>query len=192
MATTLKKFSWEPSWRSNISLKYNFQTVVERNRFYKEQRRALFTLPLREQKADFIASVIEDSSELRKLLNDLRSLSLEALAVPVWAEPIHPTGTLQGQTILNVTDNLAVRWNVKNSQIILLFSPPLAELKKISSVGASSITVTSAVAGAFVALNTIIWPCFPGMIAGKSLRGETEGLLIAEVEFREILLDWTI
>ena len=190
MATTLYKFAWEPSWTGNVSVKYNFRTVIDKSKAFKEQRRPLFASPMREQKASFLA----DKTEITCFMRDLQSLSLLAIAVPVFVEPLKPTGDIQGETVLNFTHSLVNYWNANHCNLVLILSAALAlsEIKEVQTVGTSSITVKTFVTQAFESLNTWIFPCFPGVIFNKSAQLETDSVMSAEVDFREIFLDWTI
>lgn len=188
MAVTLEKFDWEANWLGNISVKYNYRTVIERSRLFKEQRRALLSAPSRSIKADFVLQ----STEVRKFANDIRALVLQVLAVPIFTEVFTPTEDLQGDTVLNLSQTTANYWNLNNSSIILLKSPTLSELKQIQSIGANSITVTSFVVGDFKKATTRIYPCMPGMIESRSFGLETVGVVSCELDFREFFLDWTL
>jgi hypothetical protein len=113
--------------------------------------------------------------------------------VPIFIEPLKPTGTIFGQYTISFVSDLTKYWNVNNNcHVFLLKSPTLSELKEKQIIGSSSITFKTFVAQNFDSKDTLVYPCFTGIIKSFQQSVETDSLLSAELEFQEIFLDWTL
>lgn len=189
VAKTLTKWAWEHG-RNDLSLKYNFLTAIERNKRFWEQRRPIMTQVARVQSAEFI----ETGLAQQKFINGLRHAMLSVLAVPIYSEALHPTSDLQGLVTLPVEETLTEFWNTERAEIILVKSltQDVSELRRVSQINTTNIVVTAAVSGNFLAADTIIYPCFPGIITGKQVNAETGTIFSAKLEFKELFLDWTL
>lgn len=187
MAVTLKKWDFEPHW--DIAVGYHFATVVERSQRFWEQRRPLLLQPFRSQTCEFI----ENELEQQRLYNTLTK-SLGPIAVPIYVEAVRPTSDLQGLVTLPVGEDLSEFWHFQRAEIVLIRSTNavLSELKLVSQVNPGNVVVSSAVAGAFVADATLIYPCFPGIILSKQITAETSRLFVAKIEFKEIFIEWQL
>ena len=171
-------------------MKYSFQTVLERNRRFNEQRRPLLTTPLRIESMEFI----EEKVNQQKLFHDLRTASLAVIAVPVFSEPLHPTGDLQGLTTLPISEDTDEYWNTKRTELAWITSRTqnLNELREVSTVNEHSLVVTAAVVEDFTAADTFIYPCFVGILTAKSITADTGRLITAKLEFKEVFLEWSL
>ena len=100
-------FVFEPDWKSGIETKYKFVTVLNRNRRFKEQRRALFHRLLRHLKIE----VWYETPEHQWFVNKIRAMSRQLLAIPLYKEQNFPAEDLQGKTVINLATNTASLWN---------------------------------------------------------------------------------
>lgn len=189
MVYTLAKWPWEHAGKE-FSLKYEFLTALDRTPRFVEQRRPLLSVAKRAQEATFI----EEKLEQQKLLNALRNKIFSVIAVPVFSEAIHPTEDLIGQVTLDVAEDLTGFWNLSIAEVLLIksVSQDLFELKEITQVNATNIVVSAAVEEDFQEADTIIYPCFIGILNSFSITGETAKVVTVKTEFKEVKLEWEL
>ena len=189
MVYTLQKWQWDVNYQEPV-MRYNFNTIVYRNRRFYEQRRPLLPQPVRKESVEFL----EERLAQQKLFHDLRKSSLAVLAVPVFPELIRPTADLQGLTTLPVKEDLDEFWNTQIAEVVWLKSitQDLSELKRVSAVNSDSIEVTAAVVADFTIKDTLIYPCFVGILASKTVTGETSRIFTVKAEFKEVFVDWEL
>ena len=186
MPINLIPFAYFPN--SDFNLKYRFITVLERNKRFVEQRRPVLNAPFHEETAEFLLDRLKE----QKFINDLRLGSLQVFAVPIFAEPLHPIGNLQGLTTVSIAENLNEYWNVQTIEVILIKSADgLMELKYLQNLNPNSLVMNPAIINNFQ-VKTIIYPCFPGIIQSKNIRVITDRIISAQIEFREVSLKWQI
>jgi len=189
MTETLKLWQWEPNFP--VTMKYAFLTVVERNERFWEQRRPRLAQAVRAQSCDFV----ETGRDGQKFLNDLRLVGLNAVAVPVFSEALHPIVNLNGLTTLEVSEAVADYWNASRAEIVLIKSisdSALAQLRAVSQINSNSFVVTAAITQAFTVADTVIYPCFPGAVTSFTPTAETSQLVRAKLEFKEVFLEWAL
>lgn len=189
MATLVYPFIWQHRWLNEPVTKYKFNTVIELNKSFYEQRRPLLSKPRREIMAEYAFEKIN----AQKFINDLRRFSLTACAVPIYEEILTPTSDLQGLNTISVNETLADYYNIHNCQLILIKSESteLYQLKEVDSVGAN-IVLVDAVDGDFDAGDTVIYPCIIAIIFNKNLQAQTDAVMVGSVEFQEVDIEWQI
>lgn len=174
--------------RGGIKFRYQFQTVIWRNEYFSEQRRPIYPVPLREISGEFF----ERGDDQQRFIHDLRLLTLRILAVPIWIEAFRPNEDLLNATTINTDDSLNERWNLWNNCDFVLIrnrsSLEPYEIKNIVSVSENSIAISSPIAKDFAAGDTLIYPCFVGVIKSKSPSMHGKEMVGATVEFSEVFV----
>lgn len=181
---------WPPNWDRPVKISYTYLTVIGRNRRLVEQRRPLVVTPLRELEAEFLFCF--DDQEV--FLHDSRSLVNKIIAVPIFSEPATPTADIQNLTVINTNETLTNFYNLNNLTKFLLLRATdnnfRGEIKEVSSVAASSITLNVPVVEDFKQGKTIIYPAFIGLMESKSYEMATARLAgISSFRFKEIRAD---
>lgn len=157
-------FPFEGDW-VDLKTSYRFNTVISRNKRFTEQRRPLLNLPMRKISLSFMFEKLDQEI----FFNLVKQYMLKTLGIPLYSEPITPTSNLQGVTTIPVSESLAHYFNLQYATLVLIksISSFMSEIKEIASLGANSITVTSAVIENFTASDTVIFPVFIGIIEAE-------------------------
>lgn len=188
MTVTLSAFCHEHSG-GDITLKFNFLTVLHRNERFSEQRRPLYVAPFRVESFEFYA----ENPLSNRLNRDLRRAVLEIVAAPVYSEALHMTENPEGQATISIEEDTRELWNTENATVVMILNRETleCELKKVSLVNPNSVIAVDAVASAFDPEISVMYPCFPAVIQNLSLVNNGN-VLVATGEFKEVFLDWAL
>lgn len=165
----------EPNWRGPVRIGYTFETVVAQNKYFREQRRALRTNPLRQLKAEYLL----DGIAAEKFGNDLTYGHDKVFGVPVYSEHIYTSDTLTGQNSFDASNDISKHWNLQNLCdyiMIVDHGAGLAEVKEVASVVGSTITLERDIVLTFTPHRVIIYPVFFALLETLQSRGVTDGL----------------
>lgn len=186
--TGMRIIDWvlEPNWARGIKLELAFETSIAENRFFKEQRRYL--------REDFWRAIKlsawAEGLDAQKTKQNLVYGHDKVFGVPIYSEPCYPTGTITGQTTINISNDITKFWNLNNLctyVIIVDHAGLVGEVKEVDSIGAGSIVLVRAVTQTFVAASTVVYPMFMATIASLSLQNETDDLIVFDVNFEEYI-----
>ena len=184
--TGMRIIDWvlEPDWARKVRIEFAFETVVAENRFFKEQRRYL-----REDCSRTIkVSSWAEGLDAQKVKQSLSYGHDKVFGVPIYSEHCYPTGTITGQTVLNFTNDLTKLWNLNNLCDYIIIADHKAmtgEIKEVSSVGGSSITLVRSVVQTFEAASVIVYPVIMTTLESLSLQDETQDVTVFDLSFEE-------
>lgn len=174
----------EPNWERDVNLELAFETSIAENRFFKEQRRYLREDPLRGIKLSAWAKGLD----AQKTKQDLSYGHDKVFGIPIYSEPCYPTGTITGQTTINISNDITKYWNLNNLctyVMIVDHDKLIGEVKEVSSVGASSVVLVRSVVQSFDVEATIVYPIFMATITSLTLRNETDDVIYFDLNFEE-------
>jgi len=184
--TGMRVIEWnvEPDWGQSIKTELSFETVLARNRFFKEQRRPLLDTPVRTVRL----SAWSKGLDAQKVKQKLTYGHDKVFGVPIYSEPCYPTGTITGQTVINMTNDLTKFWNLNNLCVHVMIvdhEALVSEIKEVDSVGANSVTLVRSVTETFVAARTVVYPMFMAVLDSLTFKDETDDTSYVDVAFEE-------
>lgn len=185
-------FAFEPNAENGISVAYGLDTIIFENEFFVEQRVSRFENFLRVVEQEYL----EELSESRRFLNDLKDKSKIVVGFPLYIEPLFFTGSIQGATVLTPdnADELEFFYNWQNlTTILCILSEDNSiepEIKTISQVNAGNVVLDAPVQNAFTngELYTV-YPVFLGVIERFSSQVLHNEALQASTTQLEIRID---
>jgi len=177
-------FAYEPDYSQGIRIQMKFETVIERNKYFKEQRR-----PLRD---DALWNVGLKSwvkgLDTQKLKQQIAYGHDKIFGVPIYSEHCYPDQDMNNQTIIQCSNDLSKHWFLNNQAVYVILIQHdilLAEIKEISSVGTNSITLARAVSETFEWQKTVVYPIVLSTIENVSFDMETDNLMNFTIDFTE-------
>jgi len=184
----VEAFNFVPDWKKKPQISYLFETKIFRSTSMKEQRKALYEIPLRNIKALFT----EKEIDLELFYNELRRLWKKIVGIPIWTERITTDTALQGLTNIPTLENPSEYINLSISDLILVRDMEdysKQEIKEISQLNSDSIDVNLACNFDFQPQTTEIYPVMIGIITTKSFSDIGSSIDEVDMEFREIIVD---
>lgn len=182
---------FQPNWGDPVRLSYSFETVIFRNKVFKEQRRPLYNDVNRAQEASFLVH----EGDFEKAHNILKRSHDKLFFVPIFSEVLTPsTSPLQGSGIIDLQDDISHFWNLKNLTTVILLQSTrdntLNEYLTIDSLdeGLNRIVLDSPISKAFVTPETFIMPIFVGRIDQFEPVYETDKVVRFSLSFYEVRL----
>lgn len=177
-------FQWRPDWKDGTQLSYISSTIISETSRYVEQRRAQYATLKRK-----MSFAVADDEYLPAVEHFLRRWHSSVIWMPVWSERIVvSTAALQGETVIDVVgtaDRFSL--NTLGGHVALLdknleLDPEIFEL---SAVGATSITLATAVAGAYTSANALLFPAFSAFLDTNQITDITGKYSSAVLNWRE-------
>lgn len=176
---------YEADWSRNPKMKYTFETIISRNEIFREQRRPLIPEP----EITLIAKFTFEGVEKQRFLNETRYFKTRIIGIPVFPEALETINDLKDQTIIYFDKECWNYWNLQRLDYVLVRSTvdyKKAELKQVQSRGSNYIVTALKVFCDIKAGEGVVYPVFFGIIKGFNSKLETERLLEATIEFRQI------
>jgi len=177
-----------PNWNYIVSLKYTFNTVISVKRKKGEQRKTLYNLPIRLQR--FTATETENEALIWHYLIQQHASNFK---LPIFSEPCkcEGTGSIQGDTIIQIINNLSGYYNLREltTQVILIdltntLDNEIKTLRKVHT-GAKAVEFTTSVVGNFLSQSTVIFPLYNCYILNKSRTDMSDRASKFDLEFME-------
>lgn len=183
----LLAFPFEPNWANGVDLKLKFETVVNRNKRFTEQRRAVYDFPNIEQSATF--NFYEEKKE--KFKNYSRNIANKVLGIPIYSEPITTTDdVLQGLSTINTEDTTDETFLNIHARFCILFDRDdnyTNEIKEIENITANTIEFKTPIIENFSGSNICIYPIFIGVMRPDESHISRD-LIDVPIEFREVFI----
>lgn len=152
----------EPDWKESPEVSYSFATAIQGTPRFLEQRRPLLEYPIRGISCKFVL----ETENAQRCLNTLLSGVPQLCCVPIYPEPIFAGAIAQGSLSITAETDLTYLWNIQNCTYLILldYITGASEMLKVSSVTGQVIALVAAIAGIWVAVQTVIYPAFAGAI----------------------------
>lgn len=183
-------FSWLPDWGASLRISYRFDTVINSSEPGAEQSR----IPLYSTMKRTMSCTMFSPQYLANIENFLRKMHADFFIVPLFPEPITPTGT-HGASLRNV-HAVAVEagvqsyFNLNNlcSDIMMVdrIDQKIAELHTLTSVDSDTqITIGGTFYRDFYIGRTLYFPCMRAYVNDIADALATTALCDTEITFEE-------
>jgi len=178
-----------PDWANTVEMSYIFKTAQFVSTYKAEQRKALYTLPRREQTFSYTLSQVE----AQQLLYDLSYGKDKIFGVPIYNEIIVPTAF---STILILHSSTASLWNLRNETLraradyLFLLEPSSDTFETVSIYGTGDTVTTFTIAPSetFTVGKTYAFPIFYGfLLRAPMLKMITDQLYTVDLTFGEYI-----
>jgi hypothetical protein len=183
--TRILSFDYEPNWLKEVKIRLEFQTVIFENEKHFEQRR-----PLRQEQILSEELMISESSLLKeKLINDLKKLHSEILAVPIYNEASIITEATSGKITVSIESDITKYFFTQEKNIFLVRSIhdiEKSEVKEVVAKTANSLTFKTALNVDIPANEAVAYPCFIGVLEDVQIAGVTSNYVDVDVKLREV------
>lgn len=185
IATRVITMPFEPNWTSGIQYGYNFETVLAQvSERFTEQRRWLRNYPRRTARF----KVEERNTTAQKLFQRIQFGKDKLFGIPLYNEIFRPSNATAGDTVINTTEDISSLWNLNNNCSFVMFydiEQEIAELRELTSVGATSITLLEGLRSSFTVANTFMYPVFLASLDSVTFDGLTDDFNSADLSFEE-------
>jgi hypothetical protein len=176
--------AWEPNWNNKVNIEMHFDTVMERNRYFVEQRRPLRYKPYYK----FTFSLQAEGVDAQKLKQSLAYGHDKVFGVPVYTEQLHPSADFNSSSTIQTSNDLTDFWNLNNLAeyvVIIDHTTLLAEIKELASVSANQIVCSIPVTNTFTWQRSVVYPVV--MCTGDSftMRPESDDVWTSDLSFVE-------
>jgi len=177
-------FMWEPNWNKKVNVEMHFDTALDRNKYFVEQRRPLRHKPYYK----FSFSVNPSGVDAQKLKQLLAYAHDKVLGLPLFNEQAHPSQSFNGSATIVCSNDLSKFWNLNNQAtfvVVVDHQALQAEIKEIESVAAGQIVCTLPVSDTFTWQSSVVYPVV--MVIGESFdfRPESDDVINSNLSFSE-------
>ena len=186
-ASRVLLFPFWPDWGGEVSVEYQFDTVISRSENGREQRRPLVIRPLRRVGA----TIWGDEDKGQRLHHLVQQAKDRVVGVPLWQEALPVTGISASRTVLTLGGQPADCWNLQHlCDLIMVHDTEsgwfAAASLRSKDIGAGTLTVTSPLGYGFSAGTTRLVPLFPGIVNGAEPRTVSSSLELWRMDFQEL------
>ncbi len=183
-------FKWFPDWGNDVTVEYQFQTVISTLEHRKEQRKALVSIPFRKESF----TITEKGSSVPAMMDFLRKFQGAFFQVPLFTEPIIPVGNINLQNQYRIdTNSILDYYNTMNCMECVAFfdlnEKIEPEIKGIDGIFLDGLILSSELIGAFDGSSTIIYPLIYSYLLDKSHEAITDQLFSCKLSFQEKVYD---
>lgn len=175
---------WEPDWESKVKIEMHFNTVIERNTFFVEQRRPLRYTPTYRISFRIIASGLSG----QKLKQTMTYGHDKVFGIPIHTEQAYPSEDFNLSATINTSNDLTDLWNLNNQAayiVIIDHSTLQAEIKELSQVNANSIVCSLPVSDTFTWQTSIVYPIVMCTAEGLSLNPQSDTVFTGDLAFKQ-------
>ncbi len=190
LITGLRAIAWpyEPDYSQRPRMTLVFETAVTRNIRFVEQRR-----PLRDRcLVNTDIRTWAEGVDAQRLKNLMKAGHDKIFGVAIHTEHCYPSQPVTGQTVIQCSNALDKHWFLNNQAdyaILIDHAALVAELKAISSVGASSITLAMPVVKTFTWQSTVVYPVAFSTLKEFKIAGKSDQVLGIDVSFQEFVFN---
>lgn len=186
--TGIRIIPWdiEPNWDKRVKLTMNFETVLERTKYFIEQRRPLRESSFRETSFGVLVQGIQK----QKLKNIILYGSSKMFGVPIFSEECIPASDFNGADHIHLSNATTYLWHLINQvdyALIIDYVNMVSEIKEIDSVTTNQITFVREIDQTFNYLTSIVYPIFFGAIDSVNTNFQTDNLNEVDIVFREFI-----
>jgi hypothetical protein len=190
--TTSDYFIERPNWIYGVSILFGMRTAINTTRKLIESRR-----PLRRDfyRVERFTVSLKDGSQ--KFEHFVESKHAGIFYLPIFTEPIHPSGTGSMDTLehFEVEETLPQLFNLRwlTNYVMLIdrkeqVTTQVAPYSKYETISSGySIVLASSISGSFQKESTIVYPCMIAYLSNVKIVDRTDDTIEMEMTYREKL-----
>lgn len=178
-------FPFPANWGAGVNIGYGFNTVIYKAPTTHEQRRSLHNKVRRTSNFEVILSRMN----AQKFNNMYRLGAARFFGVPIQSEVMTTSDSpILGSFSITANEDLVNFFNLQtycNQVMLVNHETAMAEMKILTSIVGQTLNFEIAVANDFPTVGTVIYPIYIGMLEQADFKFENDGVLTANVSFRE-------
>lgn len=162
--TRVEKFPFLPDWANGVEVDLELLTAITASKWtFAEQRLSLMAYPLRVMVCDYL----ESGDDATGVINYMQGLNDRLVAFPLYVEPMKPASDFSGNSTIELLADPEHYWHLQNlCEYVCLIDTESkeAELKEISGISGTTITLQNACGETLDYTKTVIFPAILGKL----------------------------